>query len=506
MKKHPEDYKMKFLESRNKFDIIFDLTSAASKILDSDLNIIKVNQALVELLGYSADKLEGTKILDYVCPEYKDHWHHLQEALWKKKLPFFKLEACLIKKDKSLAWVNVTTVLFHENNEMYGFTILDDFTSRKNLEEGEKQLKLALENSTKIRAALRHSEEHLTQILETMAEGVGIIDTSGKLTYANPMAKKIFGQDQTEILTQTYNDPEWQNLNLDGSPLLYEEHPMAIMMASGKPVYDSEIIIQPPEGERFYISVNAAPLYDDKGTLIEGVGTFTDVTNRRKLSQLKDDFINIASHELRTPVTSLKAALQLLDQVKDNPSAGIMPKLIDQANRSLNKLSNLISDLLNVSRLKQGHLHLNKTIFTLSELIADCGEHIQILGNHTLKIEGALDLQVNADLDRIDQVITNFVNNAIKYARESKQIIIHIEKRKEEVRVSVIDKGPGIKSEKLPYLFESYYRVDTDGFQFAGLGLGLYISSEIIKKHGGQIGVDSVVGKGSTFWFTLPLS
>src|SRR5471030_535865 len=102
---------------------------------------------------------------------------------------------------------------------MYGFTILDDFTSRKSLEEGEKQLKLALENSKKIKAALRHSEQHLTQILETMAEGVGIIDTSGRLTYANPMAKKIFGQYQTEILTQTYNDPEWQNLKLDGSPM-----------------------------------------------------------------------------------------------------------------------------------------------------------------------------------------------------------------------------------------------------------------------------------------------
>lgn len=83
MKKHLEDYKTKFLESKNKFDTIFNLTSAASKILDSDLNIIKVNQALVELLGYSADKIEGTQILDYVCPEYKEHWHHLQEALWK---------------------------------------------------------------------------------------------------------------------------------------------------------------------------------------------------------------------------------------------------------------------------------------------------------------------------------------------------------------------------------------------------------------------------------------
>src|SRR5471030_3196077 len=99
-KNNNEDYKKRFSESTDKFNTIYKLTIAASKILNSDLTILKVNQALVELLGYSAKVLEGSKILEYVCPQYKKHWHKLQEALWEKKLPFFKLEACLIKKDK----------------------------------------------------------------------------------------------------------------------------------------------------------------------------------------------------------------------------------------------------------------------------------------------------------------------------------------------------------------------------------------------------------------------
>ena len=505
-KKQPPNYTKKFIESKDKFDTIFNLTSAASKILNRDLIIIKVNQAVVELLGYPADEIEGSKILDYVCLEYKEHWHHLQEALWEKKLPFFKLEACLVKKDETLAWVNVTTVLFNENGETFGFTVLDDFTSRKNLEDSENQLKISLENSKKIKENLRRNERHLAQILETMAEGVWITDTTGKVTYANPMAQKILGQDKTALLARTYNDDKWQNLKIDGSPLPYEEHPMAMMMASGKPVYDSEISIQPISGERFYISFNAAPIYDDDGVLAEGVGTFMDVTNRRKLIQLKDEFISVASHELKTPITSLKLSLQLLSRMKDNPSDIKMPQLIDQANRSLNKVSVLIADLLNVSKVNEGQLHLNKTLFTLSKVVDDCCYHIRAAGEYTLHTDGELNLQVFADIVRIDQVITNLVNNAVKYAAGSKQIEVHISKQGDMAKVSVSDKGPGIPPEKLPFLFERYYRADSSGNQLSGLGLGLYIGAEIIKKHGGQIGVDSELGIGSTFWFTLPIS
>jgi PAS domain S-box-containing protein len=96
IKKQPKDYKRKYAEAKNKFDIVFNLTSAASKILNADLTILKVNEALIELLGFPATEIEGTKILDYVCPEYRQGWHELQQALWRKNLPFFKLEACLI--------------------------------------------------------------------------------------------------------------------------------------------------------------------------------------------------------------------------------------------------------------------------------------------------------------------------------------------------------------------------------------------------------------------------
>lgn len=493
-------------EAKKKFDDIFKLTSAASKIISSDLTILKVNQALTELLGFSAEEIEGTRILEYACEEYKQHWHDLQDAMWKDNKPFFKLDACLIRKDGSLAWVNVTTIKYKEQGETFGFTVLDDISYRKNFEKSEEQLNHSLQHANEVSERLRSNERRLSQILETMAEGVCIIDVEGNLTYANPMAQSILGLNHDELIDKTFYDKDWNNLKIDGTPLARAEHPMQITMSTGKPVYDQEYAVQPNGKQKKYISINAAPLNDEKGNIIAGVATFMDVTSRRRDIEYKDEFISVASHELKTPLTSLKGALQLLDKMKNTPSPNIIPRLIEQANRSLEKVSILVSDLLNASRINEGQLFLNKSDFNLTKMIQDCCSHVQIAGEYNIIMQGDAEMMIKADASRIEQVMVNFVNNAIKYAPESKDIVITTKKADDNtVKVSVTDNGPGISPDKIKHLFDRYYRVDTTGIQFSGLGLGLYISSEIIKKHGGQIGVDSEEGKGSSFWFTLPL-
>lgn len=126
-------------------------------------------------------------------------------------------------------------------------------------------------------------------------------------------------------------------------------------------------------------------------------------------------------------------------------------------------------------------------------------------GKYNLVFEGDKKLQVYADEDRIEQVVVNFVNNVVKYAPDSTDICLKAQKVRNVAKISVRDTGPGISMEQIPRLFERYYRADYSGMRYSGLGLGLYISSEIIKQHGGEIGVDTKLGKGSTFWFTLPL-
>ncbi len=191
--------------------------------------------------------------------------------------------------------------------------------------------------------------------------------------------------------------------------------------------------------------------------------------------------------------------------MKDNPSAEALPKLISQANRSMTKTSALIDDLLNASKVNAGQLDLIKTTFTVAEFLRNCCSHVRAEGKYHLKIDGDQLLEIYADEHRIDQIVVNMVNNAVKYAPDSLEIILRIEKADGMAKISVIDKGPGIKPENLENLFDRYYRSDYSGAKFSGLGLGLYISAEIIKKHGGKIGVQSELGMGSTFWFTLPL-
>lgn len=353
---------------------------------------------------------------------------------------------------------------------------------------------------------LYDNQERLSRILETMAEGVGIINTGGQLTYANPMARKILGLKQNALKEHLYDSPQWANLRLDGTPLPDTEHPMTITLQTGEPVYDHEIAIQPPDGERFYISINAAPIRDESGVIVGSIGTFMDVTHRRKLLQQKDEFISVASHELKTPVTSLKASLQLLDRMKTHSTPPVYVKLIEQANRSLSKVSVLIDDLLNASKVTEGKLQLNKHIIVLQELIADCCPHVRAEGIYEITLEGDKNILVEADADKVDQVLDNLVNNAIKYAPASKIIQIGIEKSGNFAKISVSDRGPGIAPEQLSRLFERYYRVDNSSLNYSGLGLGLYICSEIVRKHGGEIGITSTLGVGSTFWFTLPLA
>ena len=513
------------------YRIFIEQMSEGAVTLNMDGQILYCNSQFATLVNTPLEKVTGKSIYKFITEDCQETCAEYITRAWTTNV---KGELHVLASDEVEIPVLLSLKTLDLDEGISMSVILTDLTEQKEtqkllehknaqLEEAQKiaqhlnanlentvkerthELQVNIEEKTKVEAELRQNQERLTRILETMAEGVGIIDATGQLTYANPMAQKILGLKQSEILERTYDDPQWENLRIDGTPLPPHEHPMAVMMATRKPVFDQEISVQPPDDERFYISINAAPLLDENGEITGGIGTFMDVTQRRKIIQHKDEFISVASHELRTPVTTLQASLQLLSRMKDNPSPIMLPKLIDQANKSLNRVSVLIEDLLNTTKMADGQLHLNKTDTVLSALLADCCHHIRTDGIHNIIITGDEQLQAPIDADKIDQVVVNLVNNAVKYAPDSKDITINIARQGEFARVSISDNGPGIPTEKLPHLFDRYYRVDSSGKQYSGLGLGLYICAGIIKKHNGQIGAESKLGHGSTFWFTVPL-
>jgi len=232
---------------------------------------------------------------------------------------------------------------------------------------------------------------------------------------------------------------------------------------------------------------------------------------RRKIEELrvankaKEEFLAVVSHELKTPITTLTANLQLMERVKDKPGNDLLARLIESSARSTTRINTLVNDLLNMHSYNQEQLHLEKTTFTIAEMLKLCCNHVRIEGKHELIIAGDLNLTIHADEHRIDQVVINFVNNAVKYAPESKKIHLMVLKENGFAKIAVKDFGPGIPADQQPHLFDRYWRADHSGASYTGLGLGLYICAEIVKRHQGKIGVDSEPGQGSTFWFTIPL-
>lgn len=511
------------------FRIFIEQMSEGAVTLSRDGLILYTNSSFARIVDLPLEKIIGSSFNRFILPADQLNWSQIMAKAWNEHIKIelhLSCKSCKVPVLLSLKMLELNDglsmsiiitdlsvlkeaerVLQEKNKQLEEAQKVTNHlnaTLENTVEERTKALKINIDEKTLIEQDLRYNQERLSKILETMAEGVIIRDLTGKLTYANLMAQKIMGISQHDTDKNEYIDSGWQIMWVNGEILPKEHYPVNQAIHSGNPVYDYEVSIQPPESERFYISVNAAPIKDDNGNIIAGIATFMDVTHRRKAIQQKDDFISVASHELRTPVTSLKASLQLLDKLTERGDLSLMPTLISQANKSMSRMSILIEDLLNASKMTEGQLQLQKSWINLKELIYECSNEIRSLGLFNLSLTGDLEAKVFADEHKIEQVLVNFISNAIKYAPHSKEIKVTIRQEENETKVSVTDNGPGIPSAKLPYIFDRYYRVDSSGIQYSGLGLGLYICSQIIYKHGGQIGADSIINKGSTFWFTLP--
>lgn len=232
---------------------------------------------------------------------------------------------------------------------------------------------------------------------------------------------------------------------------------------------------------------------------------YQDVTERVELEQRKDEFIAMASHELKTPLTSMKVYAQSLRRRLLKQEDEVAVRMLTKVDTQLNALTRLINDLLDVTKMTLGTLSWQEELFDLGELIQEIVDHYRhITVSHQICLEGAGPIQICADRERIGQVLTNVLSNAIKYSPQGGLILVKQIIEKDKVMVSVRDNGIGIPPEKQVSVFERFYRVKDEMHEtFPGLGLGLYLSAQIIKRQGGQIWLESQVGAGSTFFFTL---
>jgi len=257
-------------------------------------------------------------------------------------------------------------------------------------------------------------------------------------------------------------------------------------------------------GENRWAVVKANPTFDEQGNIQYAINIIHDVTERMGLEKRKDEFISTASHELKTPIAALKGYTQILENLNNNATSKYY---VSKLNSQINRISKLVDDLLDVSKIQSGKLGLNKEKFNIVKLIEETATNAQLVnGHHKIIVKDGIHKKIIlADKYRIDEVLNNLLSNAIKFSPSADKVLVKIRNNSKELVISVTDYGIGISKKNLERIFEPFFQASSKIRQsFSGLGLGLHISSQIVKQHKGRLWVESDKGKGTTFYVALP--
>lgn len=348
---------------------------------------------------------------------------------------------------------------------------------------------------------LKQNEEKYRNLADSLPIIVWTADKNGNIDYYNKRWYEYTGfdgVDSRETATSKILHPDDQQRAMD----------LWIRSQKNKTNYEIEYQFRDRSSEdsyRWFLG-RAIPVKDLDDEVVQWIGTCTDINEFKQFQQQKDNFLGIASHELKTPLTSLKLYSQYLEKnlrkTNDAKNADVARKMDDQ----INKLTSLVNDLLDVTKIQNGKILLTKTDFDFDELVQEIITEQQMSTSHRIYLNPEKIGMIHGDRHRISQVMSNLIGNAIKYSPDSDQIQIATQlTENDDVLFSVRDYGIGIPADKTEKVFEQYYRVSgSKEHTFPGLGLGLYISSEIIKRSGGRIFVNSIEGKGSEFCFEIP--
>ena len=344
------------------------------------------------------------------------------------------------------------------------------------------------------------SDERFRALIEKSSDAIALVTPKGKVTYASPATKGLMGYTPEELkkLTNPFKlaPPDDRKFVTK----LFEK----LLKKPGSTEHAVYRVLH-KNGKHIWIESAMTNLLNDPNVKAVVIN-YRDITERKLLESQKNDFISIATHELKTPVTSIKAYAQVLQSRFQKEGNTKAVEMLSKMDAQLKKLTGLIGDLLDVTRVDGGKLQFHEGAFDFNELASEIIEEMQLTTTkHPITKKLAESKIVDGDRDRIGQVITNLLSNAIKYSHHNEKIVVTTSGNKKEITLRVQDFGIGIAKGQLDKVFERFFRVGDAEDTYAGLGLGLFISSEIIKRHGGRIWVESAEKKGSTFCFTLPI-
>ncbi|MEJ2883659.1 chemotaxis protein CheB [Pedobacter sp. GR22-6] len=488
--------------------------------LITDFKCISYNNAALEMLHKDKEELKNALLVKQL-PELTEG------SLFQKYINTVEKGITLEHEFKTAdeRWYRLVAVKMSD-----GFAAtLTDFTDQKaaavklkknyneliGVRESLKRLNSDLEIKIQERTqALSESEERFKQVSAATNDTIWDWNLVDNQMWRSDNFTSMFGYQLNE---ESSNIDFWfKKIHPDDKERVKESVFKAINTSQKK--WTEEYRLKKSDGKYAVILDRGTIMHDDFQTPYRMVGSMVDITRlieaeqklrkqQEELMQRKDEFMSIASHELKTPITSIQGFLQLALRIaQKNEASKPMLGFIEKANRQLGNLTSLVSDLLDVTKIQAGKMQFNFSQFNLKEVLEQFIGDIVADEDHEIVLDHVDDVTIYADKHRIEQVMHNLVSNAIKYSPNNKTAIIHTQLIDDQLRISVKDFGIGIPESKIDHVFDRFFRVQDSHSMISGLGLGLYISAEIVKRHGGKIGVNSKEHEGSEFWFEIPLN
>ena len=399
---------------------------------------------------------------------------------------------------------NMSDVIFNNNSEMPQNIMSLTESLKEMIHESKKNEEKIIRQAQEIKAR-KEDLEKFKQAADCLEDQVVFTDPEGIIIYANKKVENITGFKFKNILGKKAGTKKlWGHIMKDK---FYQKLWKTIKIK--KKPFIGEMKNKRKDGSIYTVEIKISPVLDKEKNILFFVAISRDITKAKEVDRLKSEFISIASHQLRTPLSSLKWVLEMLLDESLGTLNEKQKKLMIQCTDSNERMIDLVNDLLNVSRIEMGTLTLtpesvdlksvtDSLILELTPLVQEKSQNLSFKFSKNLS-------KVFVDASYVRQIILNFISNAIKYTPKKGKIKIQLTERKQEVLFEVIDNGLGIPVAEQKNIFKKFYRAtNVSGSNVEGSGLGLYIVKSVIEKSGGETGFESEEGQGTTFYFTLP--
>lgn len=448
-----------------------------------------MNERALTLMGKTRDQMLNKPVLNSITELDPELAKSLLDSVYYSGKPYtaseFPVKLNRFGKMEKLFINFEYHPLINSQEKIYGIMVVgidvtDQVIARKKIEESEAGFKL---------------------LADSMPQFVWSADSQGNIDYFNMAVYDYSGLTKQQVqngmwLEIVHPDERSQTIKLWKKAI-----------STGKD-FTIEHRFRRFDGQYRWQLSRAVSLRDETGKIQHWIGTSTDIQNMKLQEQHKDFFISMASHELKTPITSMKGYVQILQSMYLTSDDDFLKMALGRIHKQIEKLISIIGDLLDVSKIRSGSLTFYKQDFEINNLIKEIIEELAVIyPSNRIIFKPNPNSKVHADRERVGQVLINLITNAIKYSPKKGDIFITAKANQKSVMISVKDEGIGIDKNFQRKIFERFYRVEGKSEKtFPGFGIGLYIASEIIRRHKGSIGVESEPGKGSRFYFSLPLA